>query len=78
MIMAGVDVNTAEPTEAAVPALYYIEYMGSMQKADYGAHGYGGCFLYSLLDRYWKAGLELDEALEIAKKVRSGEREGVR
>lgn len=45
MILVGHDVDVG-------PSLYHIDYMGGMHKMSYGAHGYGGYFALSLMDRY--------------------------
>eukprot|EP00948_MAST-09A_sp_MAST-9A-sp1_P002580 g2580.t1 len=58
-ILAGYDSTTSEPS------LYWIDYMGSMQKVPFGVHGHCGAFLYSVLDNQWKADLTLDEAKSI-------------
>jgi hypothetical protein len=84
MMMGGVDMKTpeagaggeakgaeeGEEEKVPVPSLYFIDYMASMQKCDFGAHGYGGYFIYSTFDRYWKKDMTQDEAMELAKKVR--------
>ena len=44
MILVGYD-------EDAGPSLYHIDYLGGMHKMNYGAHGYGGFFVSSLMDR---------------------------
>ena len=38
----------------AVPGLYFMDYMASLHKMNYAAHGYAGYFLYALLDRHWE------------------------
>lgn len=45
MIMVGHD-------EDAGPSLYHMDYIGGMHKMNFGAHGYGGYFALSLLDRW--------------------------
>lgn len=37
MLLVGYD-------EGVGPSLYFIDYMASMQKLDFGSHGYGGAF----------------------------------
>jgi 20S proteasome subunit beta 4 len=39
-----------------------------MQKVKYGAHGYGSYFSFSILDKYYKDDLSLDEGKEIMIK----------
>ena len=43
-------------------ALYYLDYLASMQKLNFGAHGYGANFTLSVFDREWKEGMSLEEA----------------
>ena len=45
MIMVGHD-------EDAGPSLYHMDYIGGMHKMNFAAHGYGGYFALSLLDRW--------------------------
>lgn len=49
-------------------SLYLLDYLGSLQKMNYGAHGYAGYFIFSTMDRYWKAGMSEGEALELARR----------
>ncbi|OMJ78900.1 hypothetical protein SteCoe_21169 [Stentor coeruleus] len=50
------------------PALYYLDYLGVMQKVRKAAHGHAGHFLYGLMDNWWKPDLTLEEGKEIARK----------
>lgn len=34
--------------------LYYIDYLGTLQKLPYGAQGYASFFASSVMDRYYK------------------------
>ena len=38
------------------PALYYMDYLASLAKAPFAAHGYGAFLTLSILDRYYKPG----------------------
>lgn len=40
----------------------------SPPKANYTAHGYGGYFILSLLDRKWKPNMSMDEAKDVMKQ----------
>jgi len=40
-----------------------------MHKMNYGAHGYGGFFCSSLLDRLWRPNMPLEEGIELMKKA---------
>lgn len=55
-LFGGFDLPGAGDEEGAKgkPALYWIDYMGSMQSANFGAQGYAAFFLYSLFDAHWK------------------------
>jgi 20S proteasome subunit beta 4 len=49
------------------PSLYFLDYLASMHKVPFGAHGYAGYFIYGLLDKLYKDGLSLDEGVEVAR-----------
>lgn len=46
-IIAGYDQDGAK--------LYWLDYLGSLQKVTKAAHGYGGNFLYGIMDNHFKA-----------------------
>uniref|UniRef100_A0A023FU65 Proteasome subunit beta n=1 Tax=Amblyomma parvum TaxID=251391 RepID=A0A023FU65_AMBPA len=48
--------------------LYYLDYLATMAKVPFAAHGYGAFFLTSVLDRYYRADMNEDEAVELLKK----------
>ncbi|KXJ71212.1 proteasome subunit beta type-2 [Aedes albopictus] len=48
--------------------LHYIDYLANSLPVKYAAHGYGGLFVSSILDRYHHAKITQDEAYEILKK----------
>ncbi len=47
------------------PSLYFLDYMASLQKVKYGAHGYASSFCLSTMDRETKPGMTEADALEI-------------
>lgn len=49
------------------PQLYWLDYLGTCQKVHFGAHGYAGYFVMSVLNNFWEKDLSLDKALEIAR-----------
>lgn len=49
LLMAGYDDETG-------PELYFIDYLASCVKVPYAAHGYGGFFSLSIMDRYHNLG----------------------
>ncbi|PVV01541.1 hypothetical protein BB560_004036 [Smittium megazygosporum] len=46
-------------------ALYRIDYLSSIAKVSFAAHGYGSYFCYSIFDKMYKEDLSQDEAIEI-------------
>lgn len=49
-------------------SLYYIDYLASSNKVNFGCHGAASNFVLSILDREWKQGLTEAEGLEIVRK----------
>jgi len=64
LLLGGVDTTK---DNNVVPSLYFIDYMASMQKLKYGAHGYGAFFVWGLLDKYYHADITQDDALSVMK-----------
>mmetsp|Transcript_16352 Transcript_16352/g.31770 ORF Transcript_16352/g.31770 Transcript_16352/m.31770 type:complete len:197 (-) Transcript_16352:811-1401(-) len=56
-ILAGVDHEG--------PAMYYLDYLGTMAKVDYTAQGYCGYFSLSVMDKHWKKNMTREEAREL-------------
>ncbi|XP_058451605.1 proteasome subunit beta type-2-like [Malaya genurostris] len=54
--------------EADGAQLHYIDYLANCLPVKYSAHGYGGLFVSSILDRYHHTKITQDEAYEIIKK----------
>lgn len=42
--------------ESDGPGLFYMDYMASLAKAPFAAHGYGAFLTLSILDRYYRPG----------------------
>lgn len=61
LLLAGYDDTTG-------PELYYMDYLASCVKIPYAAHGYGGFFSISIMDRYYVQNMTEDEAYEVMKK----------
>ncbi|UYV66715.1 PSMB2 [Cordylochernes scorpioides] len=61
LLLAGYD-------EKDGPGLYYIDHLATMAKVPYAVHGYGGYFIYGLLDRYYRSDVEQKDAIEILRK----------
>eukprot|EP01130_Rhizamoeba_saxonica_P002049 TRINITY_DN11852_c0_g1_i1.p1 TRINITY_DN11852_c0_g1~~TRINITY_DN11852_c0_g1_i1.p1 ORF type:complete len:195 (-),score=34.54 TRINITY_DN11852_c0_g1_i1:22-606(-) len=51
-----------------VPSLFYLDYLGTLHKMNFGAHGYASNFVLSIFDRHYKEGLTVEEGLDIMKK----------
>lgn len=49
LLLAGYD-------DADGPGLYYMDYLSSLAKAPFAAHGYGAFLTLSILDRYYRPG----------------------
>jgi len=61
LLLAGVDKDVG-------PSIYYMDYLGSMQKMNFAVHGYASHFLLSLFDRHYQADLNLEQGLELLKR----------
>lgn len=60
LLLGGVDDEKA--------SLYYLDYLGSSNKINYGCHGHVSSFVLSILDRDWKKDMEFDEAIQLVNK----------
>lgn len=49
-------------------SLYFMDYLGSSTPTNFSAHGYAGYFLLSTMDRYWRPGMDVEAAKELARK----------
>lgn len=54
--------------DSGEPSLYFCDHLAALHRQNCAAHGYGGIFMYSLFDGYWKPGMSLDEVKELVKK----------
>lgn len=45
-----------------------MDYMASLSKVNFGAHGYAANFILSVFDRDWKKNMNLEECLEVVRK----------
>lgn len=59
VLLGGVDSEGA--------ALYFFDYLGSLQKLDFAAHGYCSNFTLSILDKQYRKDLSREEALNIMR-----------
>merc|ERR1719498_1434391 len=60
LLIAGVDDDG--------PGLYFMDYLSSMEKVNKAAQGYGAYFALSIMDRYYKPDLTLEEGKDIIRK----------
>ena len=44
-----------------------MDYLGTCEKVHYGAHGYAGYFINSVLNNFWEKDMSLEKALEAVK-----------
>ncbi|CAG0921883.1 unnamed protein product [Notodromas monacha] len=61
MLIAGYDEKTGGE-------IYFLDYLATLSKLPFVAHGYGGLFSLSVMDRYYKPDATKEEAVEIIKK----------
>jgi 20S proteasome alpha/beta subunit len=61
LLLAGFDKDTG-------PNLFWMDYMGSMTKVGFGAHGYCANFILSVFDRDYKENMDMDGCMDIVKK----------
>lgn len=61
LLLAGFD----KPDEVS---LYHLDYMAAMAKVNFSAHGYASNFILSIFDRDWRAGMTVDEGLDVLRK----------
>ncbi|EAU80485.1 proteasome component Pre1 [Coprinopsis cinerea okayama7 len=62
LLLGGYDTATHDPH------LYWIDYLGTITRVPFAAHGYGAYFALSLLDRYHNPEASLEEGLETLKR----------
>lgn len=58
LLMAGYDKNEG-------PSLYFMDYLASMNKCPFAAHGYGAFFSLAILDRYYTEDVTRARAVEL-------------
>jgi len=61
LLLGGVD-------KEGEPSLYFMDYLASMSKVDFGCQGYAGHFLLGLLDRHYKKNMSIDECVELLRQ----------
>ena len=58
--MGGVD-------EQNGPQLFWIDYLATLTRIPFAAHGYASYFVLSLMDRHYRAGMNVEEGLALLK-----------
>lgn len=48
--------------------MYFLDYLASLVDLKYAAHGYGGFFSLSIIDRYHLDSMKPDEGYDLMKK----------
>jgi len=61
LLMAGVDTDDG-------PSLFFLDYLASLNKVPFAAHGYGSMFTMSIMDRHYYPDITLDQAKELMQK----------
>merc|ERR1712046_27707 len=59
LLIAGFDSETGKPE------LYFMDYLASMIKTNFAAHGYGGFFTTALMDRHYRSNMNKEEAYKL-------------
>lgn len=49
-------------------SLYFMDYLASLMKVPFAAHGYGSYFVMSTLDRWYRPDLSREQAIELLKR----------
>lgn len=52
-----------------IPSLYWMDYLASLHRLPFAAHGYGAYFVLGLLDARYKSDMTLKDALSILREV---------
>lgn len=65
-LIAGVDSPMSEFDDGEIgPQLYYLDYLGTILKLPFAAHGYGASFAMALLDSKWHPEITLEEGYKL-------------
>eukprot|EP01088_Endostelium_zonatum_P010543 TRINITY_DN24040_c0_g1_i1.p1 TRINITY_DN24040_c0_g1~~TRINITY_DN24040_c0_g1_i1.p1 ORF type:complete len:233 (-),score=66.82 TRINITY_DN24040_c0_g1_i1:45-743(-) len=61
LLLGGVD-------EDGTVAMYWMDYLASMTKVEFGAHGYASYFVMSIMDKYYQKGMTEEQGVEVLRK----------
>lgn len=67
LLLAGYDEVPVDKENSSV-SLYWMDYLSALSKVNFGAHGYAANFILSVFDRDWRAGMNLEEGLEVVRR----------
>ncbi|KAK0545634.1 Proteasome subunit beta type-4 [Tilletia horrida] len=62
LLLGGFDVPSS------TPALYWIDYLGTLANVPFAAHGYGANFTMGTLDRYHRLDMSVEEGLVLLRR----------
>ena len=62
LLLGGFDVPSSSP------ALFWLDYLGTLASVPYAAHGYGAHFTMGTLDRYHRPDMSEQEGLDLLKR----------
>ena len=55
-------------SKAKDSSFYWLDYMGILQKVNFGVQGHASNFCLSIMDREWKSSMTKDKAIVVIKK----------
>jgi len=68
IVLAGYDFPASDfDKRPQGPSLYFLDYLGTLQKVPYACHGYGATFSMAILDRYYRPDMQEKESIELLK-----------
>lgn len=50
------------------PALFWLDYLGTLVEVPYGVHGYAAHFTMGTLDRYHRPDMNVEEGLDLLRR----------
>ena len=63
VLLGGYDAPSSEP------ALYWIDYLGTLVQVPFAAHGYAAYMPLSTLDRFHRPDMSLEEGMDLLRRV---------
>lgn len=62
LILGGFDVPSSSP------AIFWLDYLGTLVEVPYAVHGYAAHFTMGLLDRYHRPDMDVEEGLALLRR----------